>query len=659
VAGGEMRRLQFGFLTLLLSCSALSAQAAFFSMGDGMIGTLEAEVEYRVALPGDEPLRLARESAGWLAQRTVPLNVDKGRVDIWVRVPLPVQVVRRQLLIATTAWEHAEYFFLADGELLRREKTGLLEPWATRQTRITMTPLMLYGGLVTFEAPAGRQVTMLVRLTSEQRYHPVSTLRFSLRDMERVLDGERQDRAVMGIFLGVMLTLVLYNLGLYLVVREASYLHYVVLEAGSAMIWVISFGLASIYLWPMHPSWDFPALWMIGLIAGSAFAQFVRQYLDLKQHFPRLDTFWKWQVIVGLALVPLIFLLPAPTMVSVIILSGVMPVGGLLIIVSVGYAMWKGHPQAPNLLLAVSCIGFGFAALSMVNFGWLPKSHWFSHAAQIGTAAMGIILSIGLGYRLKSLNASLAEKQLAEARLQSEHEREKRELVESQSRELERKVTERTAELASERERAESLLANILPQAVIGELKATGSSEPRRHDEASILFTDFAGFTATVATIPPARLVRELDEIFRAFDDIVARNGLEKIKTIGDAYMAAGGLPVALPDHAARCVRAGLEMVAFIEERNRASAMKWGLRIGVHSGAVIAGIVGKNKYAYDVWGDTVNVASRLESAGEPGRVNVSAYTFECVRGEFAGEYRGKVAAKGKGELDMYFITGPA
>ena len=187
------------------------------------------------------------------------------------------------------------------------------------------------------------------------------------------------------------------------------------------------------------------------------------------------------------------------------------------------------------------------------------------------------------------------------------------------------------------------------------ELKAKGHCEPRRFEEASIPFADFSGFTQAVSTIPPKRLVQELDEIFRGFDDIMVANGLEKIKTIGDAYMAAGGLPVAADNHALRCVRAGLALTQFIEKQNRTATMKWGLRVGVHSGAVVAGIVGKNKYAYEVWGDTVNIASRLESAGEVNKVNISAYTFELVQMFFECEYRGKLAAKGKREIDMYFV----
>ena len=213
-------------------------------------------------------------------------------------------------------------------------------------------------------------------------------------------------------------------------------------------------------------------------------------------------------------------------------------------------------------------------------------------------------------------------------------------------------------DVAVEHERSERLLLNILPAELAQELSATGSARPARHESVTILFTDFSGFTQVASSMPAERMVAELNEIFAAFDDITDACGVEKIKTIGDAYMAAAGLPKPCADHAQRCVRAGLSMIEYLDNRNRTAAFKWSLRVGVHSGPVVAGVVGKRKYAFDIWGDTVNVASRMESSGEIGRVNVSAYTFDLIREEFDCAYRGKVDAKGKGEIDMYFVTGP-
>jgi class 3 adenylate cyclase len=250
-------------------------------------------------------------------------------------------------------------------------------------------------------------------------------------------------------------------------------------------------------------------------------------------------------------------------------------------------------------------------------------------------------------------------------RLSAENERKSREVLESQAalidalqrseHELEDKVSQRTLELQHEQVRTKELLHNILPLEIAEELSATGSARPARHESVTILFTDFSGFTQAVSAMPADRMVGELNEIFAAFDGITDECGVEKIKTIGDAYMAAAGLPKACPDHAQRCVRAALRMIEYLEHRNRAAAFKWSLRLGVHSGPVVAGVVGRRKYAYDIWGDTVNIASRMESAGEVGRVNISAYTYDLIREEFECEYRGKVDAKGKGQIDMYFV----
>jgi class 3 adenylate cyclase len=212
--------------------------------------------------------------------------------------------------------------------------------------------------------------------------------------------------------------------------------------------------------------------------------------------------------------------------------------------------------------------------------------------------------------------------------------------------------------LEKERARARDLLHNILPAEVATELSETGKVRPVRNESVSILFTDFSGFTQASATMPADRMVAELNDIFAAFDDICDELGVEKIKTIGDAFMAVAGLPKPCDDHAQRCTKAGLRMAEHLEKRNQEAAFKWAIRIGIHSGSVVSGVVGKRKYTFDIWGDAVNVASRMESSGEVGRVNISAYTYDLIRAEFNCEYRGKVEAKGKGPVDMYFVTGP-
>lgn len=220
-------------------------------------------------------------------------------------------------------------------------------------------------------------------------------------------------------------------------------------------------------------------------------------------------------------------------------------------------------------------------------------------------------------------------------------------------------ATQLAGEKEARAQETQALLENMLPREVAQELASTGSTKPVRHDAVSILFTDFSGFTYASAAMPADMVVSQLNEIFAAFDDICDECGVEKIKTIGDAYMAAAGVPKSCSDHAQRCVRAAWEMLQFMQARNASSAFKWGLRVGIHSGPVVSGVVGKRKYAFDVWGDTVNIAARMEASGEVGRVNVSAYTCHLIREDFPCEYRGKIEVKGKGQVDMYFVGAPA
>lgn len=182
-----------------------------------------------------------------------------------------------------------------------------------------------------------------------------------------------------------------------------------------------------------------------------------------------------------------------------------------------------------------------------------------------------------------------------------------------------------------------------------------GSIEPKRYPEVTVFFTDFVGFTQLVSKVSPKKLVGELNEIFSNFDEIILQHGLDKIKTIGDAYMTVGGLKDQQEDHVVQCIRALKQMLRFLEERNAHTALKWEMRAGVHTGPVVGGIIGRNKLSFDLWGDTVNLASRLESASETGKINVSAYTRDLIKEVFPSTYRGKIATKDRGPIDMYFV----
>lgn len=215
--------------------------------------------------------------------------------------------------------------------------------------------------------------------------------------------------------------------------------------------------------------------------------------------------------------------------------------------------------------------------------------------------------------------------------------------------------------IKKEKDRSDELLLNILPAEVAEELKEKGFAEARHFDEVTVLFTDFKGFTTMAEQLTPGELVHEIDYCFKKFDEIITRYGIEKIKTIGDAYMCAGGLPVINRTNAIDVVNAALEIQQFMAsmklERIDENRPYFELRLGIHTGPVVAGIVGIKKFQYDIWGDTVNLASRMESSGEVGKVNVSQMTCEKISDRFKCTYRGKIEAKNKGTVDMYFVEG--
>ena len=222
-------------------------------------------------------------------------------------------------------------------------------------------------------------------------------------------------------------------------------------------------------------------------------------------------------------------------------------------------------------------------------------------------------------------------------------------------------IERRQEELKLEKAKSDKLLLNILPKPVAEELKLYGKVKPRHYQHVSVLFSDFKGFTEYASKTPAPKMINELETCFSAFDNIIAKYKLEKIKTIGDGYMCAGGVPLVNKTNPLNIANAALEMIDFMKRRKRNMIARnepfFEIRIGINTGPVIAGVVGLNKFAYDIWGDTVNLASRLESNSQEGRVNISKSTYEYIRNKFFFTYRGKIEVRNKGAVEMYFLDG--
>ena len=223
--------------------------------------------------------------------------------------------------------------------------------------------------------------------------------------------------------------------------------------------------------------------------------------------------------------------------------------------------------------------------------------------------------------------------------------------------ELENKVEERTIELYIEKKKSDDLLLNILPEEYRQELKQTGQTTPRSYELATVMFTDFENFTLKSEKLSPEELVSIIDSCFKKFDEIISKHNLEKIKTIGDAYLCVSGLPDTRDHNAISVINAAMDIIDMIKKMRESNSESgfFDIRIGIHTGPLVAGVVGSKKFAYDIWGDTVNTAARMEQNSEANRINISQSTYELVKDKFNCSFRGKQPAKNKGLIEMYFV----
>ncbi len=230
-----------------------------------------------------------------------------------------------------------------------------------------------------------------------------------------------------------------------------------------------------------------------------------------------------------------------------------------------------------------------------------------------------------------------------------------------QLQELRERVENQKKEILEEKRKCEDLLHNMLPDEIYHELLVYGKVVPQFYRNVTVMFTDFVGFTSMCEHIELKSIIQELDSHFSKFDDIYSAHYLEKIKTIGDAYMCVGGLPLRNNSHPIDAILAAEEFIQYVDQINKEKITRgedlWSVRIGIHTGSVIAGVVGKRKFLYDIWGDTVNVASRMESASDPDRINISGTTYDYVKDFFKCTYRGKIPVKHKDDVDMYYVDG--
>jgi class 3 adenylate cyclase len=465
-----------------------------------------------------------------------------------------------------------------------------------------------------------------------------------------------------------------YNSFLAISLRSKEYGTYVLFCVAFLIFNMLSDGYPSETFFSHLPAYDRQIRLLISPITFVAYIVFSRAYLKTYSIMPKTD--WiHYSLMFGLLFSYVFMFIEewwiARNLVVTVLVMFIFYYAVVSVIVYIkGYSPALFYIAANSLLLVAGAL-YAFYLFAIIPHNAFTR--WIEYLVQVASIFELAIFSLGLSHRIKIAEREKALAQAETIALLQQNEK----IITLQKEELEKKVKERTEQLSvvneelnsinrelnskneelsaslkmidREKQISEKLLLNILPEQVASELKSKGVYNPRQYDSATILFADFENFTQIAEKLTPFEVVKKLDSFFLQFDLICEKYNLEKIKTIGDCYMAAGGLPIPYSDHAYNSVLAAQEMI------NSVKASGWGLRIGIHTGPVVAGVIGINKFAYDVWGDAVNIAARMEAAGEAGKINISAQTYTEVKDKVKTTYRGKIYAKNKGEIDMYFV----
>ncbi|MBK6902905.1 MAG: hypothetical protein IPH04_08850 [Saprospirales bacterium] len=461
---------------------------------------------------------------------------------------------------------------------------------------------------------------------------------------------------IWSIIFGCFLILILYHFVYYFLTRDSAYLYYCL------FVFAVSFPFLTLISDVVdNPQYNALLFFSVSGLFSVFYFQLTRKFIPLQTLLPRWDKRLRLYIIAKTALVALYCLLHLITsdifVILVIYVPAILVEFILMLLLAIALIKTKDRISL-QFVFGSSLAWAGMSAVMIMSdpaTSFTPQINPFKFATPAyGFVLESLVFAMVLAYR--SRLSEIEKKEAKDALIRQLQENEA--LQEKVNKELEEKVVERTKTIELERQKSEKLLLNVLPKTIVEEMKETGTTVPQRFNNVSVLYADFVDFTRISEQLSPESLVEHLNKFFKHFDSIVVKNKLEKIKTIGDAYMCVSGLPNPDERHAQNAVRAALEFQEFLKKYNdglRPDQHAWRLRIGIQSGPVVAGVIGDYKFTYDVWGDTVNTASRLEQHSEGGKINISEAVHELVRDEFDCKKRGTIQVKNKGEIQMYFV----
>jgi class 3 adenylate cyclase len=464
-----------------------------------------------------------------------------------------------------------------------------------------------------------------------------------------------------GIYIGIMIFAFFYNLFIYLAIKERTYLYYILYIIGSSLFYLGLVGYDFRFFWPNIPALN-PLIPVFICFTNVAVTLFTLRFLQVTKK-QKVQFYGGWSLIIIFTITAIINFAGAYMIATG--LAQLLSVVACIYYIYAGIASLKRRVPTAKYFLIGWLLFLVLVIICILALNNVIASNFFTtHCLFIGHMTEVILLSFALADRINWLKAENEKNQkevIHQLKMNEQIQLEANRMLEQKVQERTQEVVEQRNEAINQRKRSDELLLNILPAETAEELKTTGTAHARYMNEVTVMFTDIKNFTQFSEELNPSELVAEINETFSAFDHILEKYNVEKIKTSGDSYMAAGGLPTPNATHATDVIKASLEIMKFmneLKEKKIAQGKKYfEIRLGVHSGPVVAGIVGIKKFAYDIWGDTVNIASRMESSGEVGKINISASTYNLVKDQFICNYRGKVQAKHKGMIDMYFVEG--
>jgi len=660
----RLRKLYIGFCFALLS-TALSGQSNTISLTDSSeIILIEQAPSFTDSTGNMEVARvLSIGEQGGFRQTSGAEKFDLDRShQYWLRFSIRNESDRQEAYVLNFKnWTEVDVFQVENGQIISSHKTGHRVTYADRDYAHANRNFVL----IDFQPQQTKTIYVRLDAAPNNRIWP-NDLSFSVGPRSEIDEKDGHFRGVVYAILAAYLVFLWYNLFIYLSTRDKAYLYYLILVfIGMVMTYIYSG-----YILEHFPGGDWVLPFMFYgerlIVNGFNIAMlfFILEFFHVKERYPAS---W-YKIYMGL----LVALLISMVVMVIDYDIGLIPSFPTYLVFNVATFIFaiknvrQKYPSASIFLIGFSMVWVSGLIMISANVLGISRQSDITTilAVPIGQMLEMLIFSLALANRINILQRENEEN----SRKVIDQLEENRALQQKVNLELEEKVAARTKEIRSqnaiikqEKERAENLLLNILPQATANELQTVGVAKPKFYEEVSILFTDFCDFTKISERLSTNALVRELDFCFSSFDDIISKHNLEKIKTIGDSYMCAGGIPISNETHARDTVKAALEIQTFIETWNTQKQEKgeepWHLRIGIHTGAVTAGVVGKAKFAYDIWGDAVNLASRMEEYAEKDKINISTSTYQKLNGDFTCTYRGKVEVKNKGLVDMYQVEG--